>query len=115
MTAKFEPGQPVVVSEHGRSYDGEIVSVGRSLLEITYGGRSRIVKFRQDTQRATDPQIGSGTYFQTLEEVAARDREIAARIILSDCGIELSPRRKFTVEQMEALARVAQTFTEEED
>lgn len=113
MTAKFEPGQPVIVSEHGRSYDGEIVSVGRTQLEITYGGRSRIVKFRQDTQCSASAQVGSGIYFMTLEEVARRNRGIAARRALLDCGIELSRRRRFTVEQMEALAEVAQAFTEE--
>lgn len=87
---------------------GEVVKVGRKLAMIRAGGRDH--EFRLDTQRSNGPQYGHGTSFRTMEQVALSERRSGAEGILRDAGVELSHRKDFTLEQIEALAEVARTF-----
>ncbi len=111
----LKPGDEVRVwfnsRQRGGSDPGEVVKIGRKLVTIRVNGRDE--QFRLDDQRWTGRQVGMGTYFRTLEQVAASEHEASVRATLSDRGIELSRRHRFTLEQMEALAAVAETFGQE--
>ena len=104
MSAKFEVGQAVGISARDRTYAGQIVKVGRILVDIRYNGR--VVKFLQNTQRALGTRAGAGIYFRIPDDMDAQDRAQAARRVLASHGVDLSPRHTFTVEQVEALADV---------
>ena len=108
MSARFEVGQAVSVSDRGRTYAGEIVKVGRMLVDVRYLGR--VVKFAQNTQRALGTEAGPAIRFRIPDDIAGQDRMQAARQVLASHGVELSPRHAFTVEQVEALAEVVKTW-----
>jgi hypothetical protein len=86
---------------------GTIVKVGRTLVEVRYLGR--VEKFRIDTRRINDNY--GDVWFETPEDADRREREIAACVVLRDAGIEFRLGRRFTLEQVEALAEVARSFT----
>jgi hypothetical protein len=48
---------------------------------------------------------------RTYEQIALDEREASASAFLRSLGIELSWQHRFTLEQIEALAEVAKTFT----
>jgi hypothetical protein len=110
VSAKLKVGQAVSVSDHGRAYAGEIVKVGRIQVDIRYLGR--VVKFLQSTQRALGTEAGPAICFTIPDGIDEQDRMQAARQVLASHGVELSPRRTFTVEQAEALAEVVKTWQE---
>jgi hypothetical protein len=110
VSGKFEVGQAVSGSYRGSTYAGEIVKVGRVPVDIRYLGR--VVKFLQNTQRALGTATGPAIYFRIPDDIDRQDRIQAARQVLASHGLELSPRRTFTVEQVEALAEVVQTWQE---
>jgi hypothetical protein len=88
------------------------MAVGRKLVTIEVNRREK--KFLLDTQRLNGPQVGSGCHFLTLEQAAERERRHAPLEILRQHGISLSERHSLTLKQIEALAEVAKTFTEQE-
>ena len=47
-------------------------------------------------------------------QIAAKTKRMAALAVLSEHGIELASPMRFTTEQIEALAGLAGTFTEQE-
>jgi hypothetical protein len=104
VSARFEVGQAVSVSDRGRAYAGEIVKVGRILVDIRYLGR--VVKFSQNAQCALGTETGPAICFRIPDDIDRQDRMQEARQVLARHGVELSPRHTFTVEQVEALAEV---------
>jgi hypothetical protein len=108
VSAKFEVGQQVSIKHRDRAYAGEIVKVGRILVDIRYNGR--VVRFLQSTQRALGTRTGPAIYFRIPDDTDRRDRMQGARQALASHGVELSPRHHFTVEQAEALAEVVRTW-----
>jgi hypothetical protein len=108
VSAKFEVGQAVSVIDRNRTYAGEIVKVGRVLVDIRYLGR--VVGFRRNTQRALGTEAGPAIYFRVPDDTDRQDRIQAARQVLASHGVELSPRHTFTVEQVEVLAEVVKTW-----
>ena len=93
------------------SEPGVIVKVGRTLVEVRWHGH--VEKFRIDTRIVND-SYGS-VWFETPADTDRRERTTAAQEVLIAAGIELSYRRRFTLEQIEALAEVARTFTDEKE
>jgi hypothetical protein len=106
--AKFAVGQAVSIRHRDRTYAGEIVKVGRILVDVRYNGR--VVKFLQSTQRALGTRAGPAIYFRIPDDTDRQDRAQAARQALARHGVELSPRHTFTIEQVEALAEVIRTW-----
>jgi hypothetical protein len=100
-------GQPV------GGWTGEVVKVSPKLVHITYGGwyGDRPKAFRRDTGRANDAY--EHQCFMTLDEVAEAERGAAARTVLREHKITLEHGNRLTVAQLEALAEVAKTFTQE--
>jgi hypothetical protein len=96
----------------GGAVTGEVVKIGRTLAHIRYHGRTET--FRLDTQIMTGPQIGYATYYETAEDAILRERREAALATLKEHDIEIrmGRERNFALEQIEALAEVARTFTE---
>lgn len=87
-------------------YVGHIVKVGRTLAHIEYKGWTET--FRLDNGRRNDNY--GHQWFKTLEQAALDERRSVAEAVLRNVGVELSHRRSFTLEQIEALAEVAKTF-----
>jgi hypothetical protein len=110
VSAKFEVGQAVSVRDRDRTYAGEIVKVGRVLVDIRYNGR--VVQFLRNAQRALGSRARPGIYFRIPDDKDRQGRMQAARQVLASHGIELSPRRTFTVEQVEALVEVIGAWPE---
>jgi hypothetical protein len=110
VSARFEVGQAVSVSDRGRTYAGEIVRVGRFQLDIRYLGR--VVKFSRNGQLALGTETGPAISFRIPDDIGTQDRVQAARQVLASHGVELSPRRTFTPGQVEALAEVVKTWPE---
>jgi hypothetical protein len=98
----------VSVEDRGRTYAGEIVKVGRILVDISYLGR--VVKFSRNTQRALGTETGPAISFRIGEDTGRHDRMQAAQQLLASHGVELSPDHTFTVEQVQALAEVVRTW-----
>lgn len=96
-------GQP-----HG-GWVGTVVKVGRILAHVEYQGRTQTFElstgYRNDNYRHQ--------HFETLEQVDVNARCKTAVDVLRERGVELSNRRSFTLEQIEALAEVVKTWTEE--
>jgi hypothetical protein len=110
VSAKFQVGQAVTVQDRRRTYAGEIVKVGRILVDIRYLGR--VVQFMQSTQRALGTETGPAIRFRIADDTDRQDRVQAARQVLASHGVELTSRHTFTVEQVEALAEVVKTWQE---
>jgi hypothetical protein len=108
VTVKFEVGQVVSVEDRGRSYAGEIVKVGRILVDIRYLGR--VVKFSQNTQRALGTETGPAISFRIAADIDRHERMQAAQQLLASHGVELSPDHTFTIDQVQALAEVVKTW-----
>jgi hypothetical protein len=111
MTA-IKVGDEVVVTSRRRRdvarYPGEIVKVGRALVQIRSNGR--VETFRIDTGVINDKYGGS--WFETPEDATRRERKAAAQSVLREHHITLDfSRHRFTLEQVEALAEVARSFT----
>jgi hypothetical protein len=108
----YKVGDPVVVYANSRrdgsGLPGEIVKVGRTLLRIRYGGFEQA--FRMDTKHSNEVQCGYGTYFRTPEEDVLVKRRADAENFLRERGVELSNRRSFSLEQIEALAEVVRNW-----
>lgn len=105
-------GDPVRVYLNTRHDQGEVVKVGRILATIQVGNRT--YEFRLDTQRFTGRQVGSGTYFRTMEQVALEERRASAENALHRIGLQFTAsghRDRLTLEQIEALAEVAKSTT----
>jgi hypothetical protein len=98
----------VDVFDRDRIHAGEIVKVGRTMVDIRYLGR--VVKFSRKTQLALGTETGPKICFRTTADIDGWDRVAAARQVLVRHGVELSPLRTFTVEQVEALAEVVKTW-----
>lgn len=100
----------VVLGQAGRAaagIPGVVVKVGRKLATIRAGGRDDT--FRLDTRVINNPY--ARLRFETPEDADRILRDRAARSLLRRCGIELNFRFTYTLEQVEALAEVAATFT----
>jgi hypothetical protein len=110
VSAKLEVGQAVSVIDRDRTYAGEIVRARRIVVDVRYLGR--VVKFWRNTQRALGTETGPPIYFRTPDDIDGQGRTQAARHLLASHGVQLSPRRTFTVEQVEALAEVVKTWQE---
>jgi hypothetical protein len=110
MSGKFEVGQEVSVRDRGRTYAGEIVRVGRVMVDIRYLGL--VVRFWQNTQYALGTETGIPIRFMTTDDTDGQAPMKAARQVLASYGIELSSRHTLTVGQMEALANAMRTWQE---
>jgi hypothetical protein len=96
---------------HGQpsgGWPGTVTKVGRTLIHVEYGN-GRAEKFRKDTGCA--PNAYSSPWIRTPEQVALAERGAAAGAILREHHITLGYARSLTLEQIEALAEVARTFT----
>ena len=91
-------------------WEGEVVRVGSKLAGITYGGYAPKM-FRLDTGSAND-SYGHQS-FLTIEQAEGKARKDAAVQILWEHKVILDFGHKLTTEQIEALAEVARTFTDD--
>lgn len=93
-------------------WDGEVVKVGRALVEVRYGRRfARTQKFRLATQVSNDHY--QHQTFQTLAQAEERSRMRAARAVLTAHGIEFNWRgSELPVEVLEQLAEVLTAYDE---
>jgi hypothetical protein len=127
---KIKIGDEVRIANHGRTrgiaaqrYDGIVVKVGRKYAIAEYevigknmdGGErrtTRAVEFDMTTGIERGASSNYGYYVRTPEQADRDDRRSAALAVLAAGGIEfrLGAERKFTLEQLEALAEVARTF-----
>lgn len=82
-------GQQVKVHEHGheygRTYDGEVVKIGRTLVTIKYNRHEE--KFRIDTQHVND--AWGSSFFRTLEQEEEIERRNTAVKTLREYGLEI--------------------------
>jgi hypothetical protein len=108
VDARFEVGQAVSIRDRGCTYAGEIVRVGRALVDIRYLGR--VVRFVRNTQCALGTEVGRPIRFTIPDDMDGQDRIREARQVLASRGVELSPRHVFTARQVEALAEVVRTW-----
>lgn len=92
---------------------GTVVKVGRALVTIRYQGGGDGV-FRLDTGHLNDKNYGSQTYFLTPAQAQAREREKAAVAVLKDAGFEVRLGHRPPGALIEALAKVARDFPEED-
>lgn len=113
-STELKVGQEVrVFDRNGRrmgqpdgGWPGKVTKIGRSLVTIEYLGISDT--FRMDTHVINDHY--GHRYFKTLGEVAEDDRRRRALATLKEHQIELGFGHSLTLEQIEALAKVARTF-----
>ena len=96
------------VGQPDGGWPGTIVKVGRTLVHVAY--RSRTETFRIDGGASNDGY--EHQHFLTMTEAAVRNRHGAARAILRTHKIALEYGHGLTLDQIEALAEVARTFTE---
>lgn len=101
----FWVGQPVKVHSDGRrstAQDGEIVRVGRDLVDIQTGTRVR--SFRIKGQRLNGDQTGVGTVFRTLAQEEDASRRSAAEKVINENGLTIRPGVWMTTKGLEAIA-----------
>ena len=94
----------------------EVVKVGRKLVTVTrerpanpsrFSTASAVEEvFRIDTGGLNVAEVGMGTYFRTLAQVALDDRRSAAEGVLREHKVRLDFGHSLTLEQIEALAAV---------
>lgn len=91
---------------------GKVVKVGRTLVYIEYGARTD--KFEIDTGKRPDSYRHRS--FKTVQQAADDQLRQAAETSLSDLGviIEWRVRSQLSADQMEAIAGLVRSFTEEE-
>jgi hypothetical protein len=107
-------------------YDGIVIKVGRKYAIAEYevigknmdGGErrtTRAVEFDMTTGIERGASSNYGYYVRTPEQADRDDRRSAALAVLAAGGIEfrLGAERKFTLEQIEALAELVETFGSE--
>lgn len=115
-TPKLEVGQDLVIYENGKHrLTAPIVKIGPKLVHIErYGGRTEA--YRRDTQKLNGGQY-SGDYFRTLEQAAEDERRTLAVVALREAGLELrlSKANQFNADQIEQIAALVRSFTEEEN
>lgn len=105
-------GQEVRVFERNRrpkqedSVPGEVVRVGRKLVDIKYGWAT--VTFRIDTQTINDSY--GGVWFKTPEQAIADRRRHEAEQILRMHKITLDFGHRLTDSQVRALAELVISF-----
>lgn len=102
----FWVGQPVKVHSDGRrstAQDGEIVRVGRDLVDIQTGTRVR--SFRIKGQRLNGDQTGVGTTFRTLDQTNESRRRRSATEIIKRHGLLIAlTSQPLSTEKLEAIA-----------
>lgn len=119
LTRRHTPGP-----EEG--YAGKITRVGRIYAAADYETTRTDWRGEEVTSRhavefdmATGVERGASHHYgivvRTLEQAALARRRRAAEEILRAASVSLMSRRKFTLEQIEALAEVAATFTTDPD
>ena len=93
---------------------GKVVKVGRTLAHIHYGDPhwTRTETFTLEDGQRND-RYGR-QWFLTMDEAARRERLYVALSVLGGHGITLDHGNSLTLEQIEALAEVARTFSPEE-
>lgn len=86
---------------------GEIVRIGRTLVDIRIGAYSIVKQYRILDQRLSGRDNGSGNFFQTLEQYDAQKRRSAAMDVLAryGCRFDLGSR-SVDVEKLEAIGRI---------
>jgi hypothetical protein len=100
-------GQP------GSGWPGKVVKVGRKYFTVAYGSSGRTTNFLLETGRVNDAYGHRSV--KTLDQVAHDQRRAQAEADLTACGVELRFGHKLTLEQIEALAEVARTFTSQDE
>lgn len=90
---------------------GKVVKIGRKYATVEYGQRSEM--FELATGRRANDGYGHRR-IRTLEQVALEERRRSAVDKLHSHGVELRTGHRLSIEQIEALAEVAATFTEED-
>jgi len=94
-------------------WPAEVVKVGRALVTIRCAGNHGEQVFRLDSQQANDNY--GHQWFRMLDEVALMQRRSAAIGALRAIGLSFTSsgyQDRLTLDQIEALAEVARTFTD---
>lgn len=114
-TPKLKVGDEVLVFTNPRrpGTPAEVVKIGRTLVHIKQYGQ--ITTYRMDTQHFNGNEVGYGRWFRTHEQHAEDLRDEAARAGLRDAGLSIERGRTFTTDQLEAIADLVRSFTEEEN
>lgn len=101
--AMFHVGQPVKVRAHGKgSTDGEIVRVGRDLVDIRTGTSVR--SFRIQGQRLNGDNTGMGTVFRTLEQEAESERRSGAIKTIKRHGLLIGLDNRMSTDRLVSIA-----------
>lgn len=111
-------GDEVIVYETGgSSFAATVTGVGRKLFTIKCDAASRLDgDYRVDTGRRNDGKTrGSGPYVLSMEEWNRRQRLQDVIATLATHGIKLKHNHQLTLEQVEALAQLVRTFTQDEE
>jgi hypothetical protein len=125
--AEFKAGDPVIIFKHRTRYDtfpadgyeAAVIKVGRKYATAAYvrqraaypaGPVTETIEFDMETGRERGGTSNYGRYVRTPEQVELDRRLSAAMSVLTNLRIRLE--RKFTLEQIEALAQVARTFAD---
>lgn len=123
----IQPGDEVRILKHrGRhdtfpegGYTGTVTKVARKYATATYvrhrsawpaGPVEEAVEFDMETGKPRDEGRHYGIYVRTAEQYERDQRHSAAVAAVRASGIQLDARRKFTLEQIEALAEVVKTW-----
>ena len=104
---------PARRGQHDPGEPGKVVKVGRTLVHIEYFHRTET--FRIEDGRRNDNY--GHQWFLTLEQAEVKDRRRAAEDALRSVGLQFTSsgrRDSLTLEQIEALAEVARSFSPEE-
>ena len=107
-----DDGKPGIVTRVGRKW---ATATYEAVLHDWRGNedrRQREIEFCIADGFERGDQFGNGYRVRTLAQVALDEREAAAVKVLRDAGISLDARRHFSLDQIEALAEVARTFTD---
>jgi len=87
-------------------WDGEVTKVGRALITIKYAGRNTV--FRIDTGRTNDAYAHQ--HYETVAEAARNERYAKARNTLTEFGLDFRLGKRATLDQVEALAELVNSF-----
>jgi hypothetical protein len=92
---------------------GRVVRVGRALFDVEC--RGQVTTYRlADGRRNVKVRYGADSRVRTLAEAEVDDRRATADRTLRDHKISLDRSHGLTLEQIEALADLARTFTPED-
>ncbi len=112
-------GQLVVVTDQqNRDHQGEIVTVGRTLVTIKYGPyRRRTGKFRIGSQRYNGEIYGCGLTFRTMDQAVLDSRRAAALATIKahDFMPRLHTMDQVPLGKLEAVAAVLENWPPEQE